>query len=134
MERMAMLSLTYSKNKLSFTGTYIEFIHALRVISFWESEEDYERFIASPQVKARFSQFGTYFADIKAGVIFEHGLAYPSEKRPTYPDKTFIELKTEGYSQEEINRAFGKALNELEKINENSKNEMKAFIMKKHTV
>lgn len=122
------------KNKFTFTGTYQEFMNELHIRNFWHSEEDYKNYISLPRVSYKLSNFNTYFADIKAGVIFEHGLAYASEKMPTYPDKILIELKTEGYSQEEINQAFGKALNELEKMNRESKNEMKAFIMEKQTV
>lgn len=129
-----MQSLNFKKDKLTFTGTYQEFIDALQLLDFWEREEDYERFISAPQETARLAQFGTYCADIKAGVLFEQGVGYIGGKKPTYPDITFMELKTEGYSQEEINQAFGKALNELEKMNKREKGDTKAFILKKLTV
>ena len=44
------------------------------------------------------------------------GIAYLDGKGPKYPDKTIFELNSEGFTQEEINQAFAKALQELKNL------------------
>lgn len=64
--------------------------------------------------------------------VREKGWAIPLNNAPTYPDNVLFELKTEGFSQKEINEAFYKAYKHLDQLRHRNKtNEIKDFIIEK---
>lgn len=119
-------------SKHSFVGTYQEFIDYLKVNNFWKDKEEYEKFLSKPSTQIELSNFSNYNSDIEKGVIFYSGIAYLENNKPTYPDRVIFNLSAQGYSQKEINHAFGKALDELEKMRDKNKEGIKDFILTKH--
>lgn len=119
-----------------FTGTYLEFLKLLKEHDYWESEEAYGNYCSREEILYKMPFFDTYTADIEQKLLtLGTGRLYSPTNRPTYPDKTFFEVDTEGFSQEEINQAFGEALKELVKLRDKkSSDEIKAFLFKKFSV
>ena len=120
------------KSIFSFVGTFKEFLEILKAKGFWETEEEYEQFLSDSVMQQSLTLFSEYNADLKNGLIFHRAVGYPPNTRPTYPNKVVLELATEGYTQEEVNKAFEKVLKELEKSRSKKEpGQIKDFILRK---
>lgn len=132
---MLMFFSKSSKRNFFFTGTYKECVEELRKKGFWESEEDYKNHLKNQDIYIKSLFFDEYSADFSKHLIcIGTGVAYVGGRGPIYPDKTIFELNSEGFTQEEINHAFSKALQELKKMREKNQTEgYKDFLLKKVT-
>lgn len=127
-----MFFLPSDKDTVRFTGTYEEFVDLLHKKGFWESEEEYQRYLKRDQTIVQNPLFDHYSVDFSEKIIgLGSGVVYFGSG-PSYPDQTVFELNSEGFTQEEINQAFSKALKELHKLREKNKTEgYKDFFLKK---
>lgn len=82
------------------------------------------------------NQFGPCWLDKKTKIVCSgEGLGYPSDNAPTYSDKVMFELKTEGFTQKEINEAFYKAYKHLNRLRHQNKSDViKDFIIEKRKI
>ncbi|MDT2760374.1 hypothetical protein [Enterococcus xiangfangensis] len=111
------------KENFVFTGTYQEFIEQLKENHFWKSEAEFEEYLLKNRFRNE-NTFKTYYANF-ANQIIDYG-----EEQPDFPDRTVFVVETEGYTQGEINAAFGEALKELAEQRARSR-ENKGFSLNK---
>ncbi|MGX7203561.1 hypothetical protein [Enterococcus pingfangensis] len=111
------------KKNFVFTGTYQEFIEQLKKNHFWKTEAEFEEYLLKNRFRNE-NTFKTYYANF-ANQIIDYG-----EEQADFPDRTVFVVETEGYTQEEINEAFGKALKELAEQRAGS-SENKEFLLNK---
>lgn len=120
-------------NKLKFfVGSHAELTEWLNGRNYFVDENRMKLFLKN---QGNATQFGPHWLDEKSkNLCSGEGLGYPLNNAPTYPDNVLFELKTEGFSQKEINEAFYKAYKHLDQLKHRNKtNEIKDFIIEKRT-
>lgn len=118
-------------NKLKFfVGSHAELTDWLNGRDYFVDESRMKLFLKN---QGNATQFGPYWLDEKSkNICSGEGLGYPLNNAPTYLDNVLFELKTEGFSQKEINEAFYKAYKHLDQLRHRNKtNEIKDFIIEK---
>ncbi|NKD39762.1 hypothetical protein HED42_16635 [Enterococcus casseliflavus] len=121
-------------NKLKFfVGTRAELADWLNGRYYFLDENRMKLFLKN---HGKESQFEPHWLDEKTKIICSgEGLGYPLGHAPTYPDNVLFEVKTEGFSQEEINEAFYKAYEHLDQLRHRNKtNEIKDFHIEKRNL
>ncbi|MGL9769059.1 hypothetical protein [Enterococcus sp. DIV0806c] len=119
-------------NKLIFfVGTYEELTKWLNGRGYFVDDNRKKLFFKNVDER---SQFGPFWIDGKnKSICAGEGLGYPINNTPTYPDSVMFEVKTEGFTQKEINDAFYKAYKHLDRLRHRNKTkEIKDFIIEKN--
>lgn len=121
-------------NKLKFfVGSHAELTEWLNGQDYFVDENRMKSFLKNA---GNANHFGPFWLDTKENCgCFGEGLGYPPDNAPTFPDTAMFEVKTEGFSQKEINEAFYKAYKHLDQLRHRNKtNEIKDFIIEKKSL
>ncbi|WP_193065439.1 hypothetical protein [Oceanobacillus oncorhynchi] len=104
------------KNTIEFPGTLEEFVTLLYDLDFWETNKKYQEFITNEYYPHFRNKFDVYTANLDSKRIsLGKGRMYPGDNKPSCPDEIIVKIKSEGYTQQEINNAIYETLKKLEK-------------------
>jgi len=118
----------FFKNKNEeFIGTNEELIQWLDNQDYFNSNELREQFVKRRTIEG-LDKFNKISLDKDTGTICfgaSWGYLSPPNNAPSYPDTTVFKLLTDGFTEEEINKALQKTIDELEKIRDKNKDKTK---------
>ncbi|RDC49040.1 hypothetical protein DVA85_25835 [Acinetobacter sp. RIT592] len=122
--------------EILFVGTHEELNDWLNKRGYIIDEKHMNQRTAFYENIGILNQFGPCWLDKKTKIVCSgEGLGYPPDNVPTYSDKVMFELKTEGFTQKEINEAFYKAYKHLNRLrHQNKSDEIKDFIIEKRKI
>lgn len=122
--------------EILFIGTHEELNDWLNKRGYIIDEKHMNQRTAFYENIGIFNRFGPCWLDKKTKIVCSgEGLGYPPDNAATYPDKVMFELKTEGFTQKEINEAFYKAYRHLNRLRHQNKSDaIKDFIIEKRKI